>query len=67
VAKACRCVPSLITLRLKSIEKKLGRKPTELRTLSTHFEKIADSLTDPNARRIHRQSAIDDADSDDER
>jgi len=67
VAKACRCVPSLITLRLKSIEKKLGRKPAELRTLSTHFEKIADSLTHPNARRIHRKSAIDDADSDDER
>ena len=66
VAKACRCVPSLITLRLKAIEKKLGRKPAELRTLSTQFERIAESLTDSHARRIDRTKALDRSEQDDE-
>lgn len=66
VAKACRCVPSLITLRLKAIETKLGRKPLELRGISSHFDGIADSLTDSRARRIDRERAIDGSDPDDE-
>lgn len=66
VAKACRCVPSLITLRLKAIEKKLGRKPADLRTLSAQFEHIAESLADPRARRIDRTKAADGSDEDDE-
>ncbi len=60
VAKECKCVESLITLRLKEIEAKVGRKPAELRPLSGHVERIADSLTDSRARRIRRESAIDD-------
>jgi hypothetical protein len=66
VAKACRCVPSLITLRLKAIHKKLGRKPLELRGISSHFDGIADSLTDSRARHIDRERAIDGSDPDDE-
>jgi hypothetical protein len=66
VAKACRCVPSLITLRLKAIEKKLGRKPAELRTLSAQFERIAESLTDERARRLDRTKASDGDDPEDE-
>ena len=66
VAKACHCVPSLITLRLKAIEKKLGRKPLELRGISSHFDGIADSLTDSRARRIDRERAIDGSDPADE-
>lgn len=66
VAKACHCVPSLITLRLKAIEKKLGRKPLELRGISSHFDGIADSLTDSRARRIDRKRAIDGSDPADE-
>src|ERR1017187_6807896 len=66
VAKACRCVPSLITLRLKAIHKKLGRKPLELRGISSHFDGIADSLTDSRARNIDRERAIDGSDPDDE-
>jgi len=62
VAKACRCVPSLITLRLKAIEKKLGRKPLELRAISSQFERITDSLTDSRARHIDRERAIDGGD-----
>ena len=66
VAKACHCVPSLITLRLKAIHKKLGRKPLELRGISSHFDGIADSLTDSRARRIDRERAIDGRDPVDE-
>ena len=65
-AKACRCVPSLITLRLKVIHKKLGRKPLELRGISSHFEGIADSLTDSRAPHIDRKRAIDGSDPPDE-
>jgi hypothetical protein len=59
VAKRCRCVPSLVTLRLKAIEAKLGRKAAELRLISGHFERIAESLTDDRARQVHRASALD--------
>jgi len=65
VAKQCRCVPSLVTLRLKAIEQKLGRKASELRQLSGHFERIAESLTEQRARRVHRASALDQPDDDD--
>jgi hypothetical protein len=60
VAKQCKCAPSLVTLRLKAIEQKLGRKVAELRQLSGHFEKIDDSLRDDRARKVRRRSAIDD-------
>ena len=59
VAKQCHCAPSLVTLRLQAIESKLGRKASELRHLSGHFEQIAESLTDDRARHIHRESAMD--------
>ena len=58
VAKGCGCVPALVTLRLKLIEKKLGRKPIELRQLSPQFEQIEDSLSDPRAKNIYRKGAI---------
>ncbi len=61
VAKKCHCVPSLVTLRLQAIEAKLGRKATELRQLSGHFERIAESLTDERARRINRASVVDES------
>lgn len=57
---------TLITLRLKAIESKLGRKPIELRQFSDQFERIADSLTDTRARRIDRRRAIDGDDPEDE-
>lgn len=64
VAKRCGCVPSLITERLHAIHRKLGRKPIELRVLSSQFESIDDSLSDSRARHIHRKSALDDGRSD---
>jgi hypothetical protein len=60
VAGKCGCAASLVTLRLKEIEKKLGRKAVQLRELSSHFEKIEESLTDDRARKVRRGSAIDD-------
>ena len=66
VAKKCHCVPSLVTLRLKAIEARLGRKATELRQLSGHFERIAESLTDERARRINRASALDETNDDED-
>ena len=65
VARDCNCSPALITLRLQAIQKKLGRKPSELRQYSDHFERIADSLTDSRARRIDRRRAIDGDDPED--
>jgi hypothetical protein len=59
-------VPSLITLRLQAIERKLGRKPAELRQFSSQFERISDSLSDGRAAHIHRKSALDDSGSDSE-
>jgi hypothetical protein len=67
VAKQCKCAPSLVTLRLKAIEQKLGRKVAELRQLSGHFEKIEDSLRDDRARKVRRRSAIDDDSFSDEK
>jgi hypothetical protein len=64
VARACRCAPSLVTLRLQCIEVRLGRKPAELRVLSSHIEQIADSLRDDRARRIRCEDVLDDAGSD---
>jgi len=58
VAKACRCAPSLVSLRLKEIQNKLGRKPLELRALSAQFARIADTLLDSRARHIDRSRAI---------
>ncbi len=62
VAKRCGCVESLVTLRLHEIERKLGRKPAELRELSPEFECIEESLSDPRARHIHRRSAMEERD-----
>lgn len=59
VAARCGCAESLVTLRLQSIEAKLGRAPRKLRQLSSHFERVAESLTDERARRVHRTSALD--------
>jgi hypothetical protein len=59
VAKRCSCVPSLISLRLKQIEGKLGRKPLELRQFSSHFEAMEESIADPRAKKIYRRGLTD--------
>jgi len=66
VAKRSGCSPALVTLRLKLIEKKLARKPIELRQLSPQFEQIEDSLSDPRAKTTYRKGAIYGDSADDE-
>ncbi|HMJ91654.1 MAG TPA: hypothetical protein VK530_17665 [Candidatus Acidoferrum sp.] len=65
IAERCGCVPSLVSLRFRELEKKLHRPMKSLRTLSDQFERIGDSLADSRAEHIHRKNAIDESDSDD--
>ncbi len=65
VAKRCGCAPSLITLRLQAMEKKLGRKPSELRQFSSHFEAMEDSISDSRAKKIYRNGLVDEPENGD--
>jgi hypothetical protein len=63
VAKACGCSVSLVKERLKTIERKLGRKVSELRNLALDFDGVAEPVADSRARRIKPQHSLDDTDS----
>ncbi len=65
VARRCGCSRSLIFMRLNQLRTKLGRDPAELRQLSSHFERIEDSIRDPRARRIYRRESAGDDGPDD--
>jgi hypothetical protein len=58
VARKCGCARSLVFLRLEALRRKLGVHPRTLRQYSGHFERIEESLSDPRARRLHRETAI---------
>jgi transposase-like protein len=58
-ARRCGCSKSLVTLRLRLLQEKLGRDPAELRQMSSQFEEIEDSLGDPRAKRINRRRAME--------
>jgi hypothetical protein len=58
VAKRCGCVPGLISARLELIERTLKMDRSALRGLSSHLQKIEESLSDSRARRIDRKRAI---------
>jgi hypothetical protein len=58
IARRLHCGRTLIFRRLRLLRQKLGRTLAELRALSSHFQKIEDSLTDSRARRINRSGAI---------
>jgi len=57
VAKRCGCVAGLITLRLQQIEGALKMTRAELLGLSSHLQRIEDSLSDSRARSIYRKGA----------
>lgn len=59
VARECGCSKALIVLRMKELERRLGRKPSQLRGISSQFEQMEESLSDPRARRIRRSEAMD--------
>jgi hypothetical protein len=58
IARRCNCAKSTILARLDLIEQRTGCKPEQLRRISSHFQNAEASLSDPRARRIHRQSSI---------
>ncbi len=63
VARRCRCARSLVFVRLGELKRKLGTEPRRLRQYSGHFERIEESLSEPRARRVYRQSEVGEADS----
>jgi hypothetical protein len=66
VAQNCRCVPSLITLRLKEIENAFGRPPKALRESSTHLEAAQKAYLDSRAKSVYRRGLTDDTISEDD-
>lgn len=58
VARKCLCARSLVFTKLKLLCKKLGTHPRTLRQYSGQFERIEESLADPRARRVHRNTAM---------
>jgi DNA-directed RNA polymerase specialized sigma24 family protein len=49
---------SAVMRRLKLIRAKTGLAPARLRALSSHFEKMRDDLTNPNAKHIRPTNLI---------
>lgn len=65
-AQRCGCSKGTILNRLNQIRRRIGVDPAKLRTYSAQFEAIEESLSDDRARRIHRRSALDDPEEDDD-
>lgn len=65
VRQRCHCGKGTVLARLKKLRKVTGRDPRALRAMSSQFERIADSLSDPRARRLDRPSAMDQPEEDD--
>jgi hypothetical protein len=66
IAHRCGCSKTLVVRRLGFLRKKLGRDPIQLRTVSSHFEAMEDALSDPRARHIRRQAAMEQDEEDDD-
>lgn len=54
VARKCRCTPSLISLRVSAIERRMQRRLSELRLLATRLGEMHATVQDSRARRIYR-------------
>jgi hypothetical protein len=65
-AQRCGCSKGTILNRLNQIRRRIGVDPGKLRAYSAQFEAIEKSLSDDRARRIHRRSALDDPEEDDD-
>jgi hypothetical protein len=65
-AQRCGCSKATILNRLSQMEQRIGTSPASLRTYSAQFQAIEETLSDPRARRIRRQEALDGLESDDE-
>jgi hypothetical protein len=57
IAHECKCGTSLVSLRLRTIQRKLPWQPEQLRELSAQVEAMQDALDDSRAREIYRKGA----------
>ena len=64
VCQRCKCGKGTVLARLKRLREVTGKHPRALRALSGQFERIEKELSDSRARRIHRQSAMDQPEDD---
>jgi hypothetical protein len=60
IAQKCHCTPALVFIRLRTLQKLLGRRPSEIRQYASHFQSIQDSLRDPRAKRIRSREHVRD-------
>jgi hypothetical protein len=58
VADECGCVPGLVTLRLRQLEKELKMSREQLFGFSPQFQAIEDAASDPLAGGIYRKGMI---------
>jgi len=67
IARRCGCSKTLVVRRLKFLRQELRRDPIELRSVSSHFEAMVESMSDPRARHIRRRSAMEAEEEEDDR
>lgn len=60
VARKCRSSKATVVRRLELLRSRTGLDPQHLRRVSSHLDKLDDTLSDSRAARIHRKSLIDD-------
>jgi len=66
VAVKCRCTPSLISLRVAEIERRMRRPLSELRLLATRLGEMNATVQDSRARKIYQRGLADDTGDGDE-
>jgi hypothetical protein len=64
VARRCHCSKATVMARLKTIRRKTGMHPLQLRRLSPQVGKLEEQMSDSRARRLYRRRFIDDDSSD---
>ena len=62
VAVKCRCTPSLISLRVAEIERRMRRPLAELRLLAMRLGEMNATVQDSRARKIYQRGLVDDTD-----
>jgi hypothetical protein len=63
IARKFNCARATVYNRLEQIRRRTGSEPQSLRRLSAHLARIEEECRDPRARAIHRQSLIQEDDS----
>jgi hypothetical protein len=58
-ARACKCTKGLIFIRLRWLRQKLGHSPAQLRAIAAQHHDLITAPSDPRARRLNPQRAVD--------